>query len=405
MNCSSVAVYVHFPWCLHRCAYCDFDTRARGFELIPPYVETLAREVTLDPPEQVHSVYFGGGTPSLMTPAQVRRVLEAMRAHFTLLPDAEVTLECNPGDLDAAKVAGYLEAGVNRLSIGVQALDDGTLRRIDRRHDAATARAAVRAAREGGCANLNLDLMYGLPGTTPEAWRRTLEEALALALAPDHLSAYLLTLDERTPMGAAWRAGQLELPDEEAVVEMYADLRRLAAAAGLAQYEISNWARPGRACRHNLTYWRNGTWLAIGAGAAGHRHGLRWKNTPSVRRHMVAVAQGRREYVEHEQADPWTAAEDTLVLGLRLREGVELAEFARRTGFALDAGLLGATVEELRALGLLERAGGRLRLTETALLVSNEAFLRLTATFATLRQRGEGPVSPPMLTAATASGA
>ena len=263
---ASAGIYVHVPWCRSICTYCDFDRQAHAFELIPAYVGALAAEIAAQPNLTAHSVFFGGGTPSLLEPGQIGAVLDACRRRFELLTDAEITVEANPGDLDATLVAGYLGAGVNRLSMGIQSFDDRLLRLLGRRHTAAEAVEAIRQARLGGAENLSIDLMYGLPGQSPAHWRETLERAVEQRT--DHLSAYLLTVDERVPLGRQVARGRTSLPVDDDVAEMYQDAQRILAAAGFEQYEISNWARPGRASRHNLTYWRDEPYLGIGAGAA-----------------------------------------------------------------------------------------------------------------------------------------
>lgn len=386
---STAALYVHFPFCASICPYCDFDRQASGFDLIPRYVAALVRQIGAEPAgPPVHSVFFGGGTPSLMAPEQVAAVLAAARARFAVRPGAEVTLEANPGDLTAERVAGYLRAGVNRLSIGVQSLDDRFLRQLGRRHSAAAAVAAYRAARAGGAENVSLDLIYGLPGQSAADWRRTLEAAVALE--PDHLSCYLLTVDTNVPMGRWIAQGRLPTPDDEVIAEQYADTQRLLAAVGFVQYEISNWARPGRQSRHNLTYWQDEPYLGVGAGAAGSFGGRRYKWTPRVRRYLAAVEAGRTAFSEEEWPDPLTAAQDFLALGLRLREGVDGARFAARFGRSLVEAL-GPTLDELRAAGLLEWLDGRLRLTDAALLVSNAVIARTHAALAERWDRAPRP--------------
>jgi oxygen-independent coproporphyrinogen-3 oxidase len=370
----SVGLYIHVPWCQSICTYCDFDRQAHAFELIPAYVAALAEDARRQPVVAVHSIFFGGGTPSLLGPAQIRTVLDACQERFRLAAGAEVTVEANPGDLDAGRVAAYLAAGVNRLSLGIQSFDDRLLRLLGRRHTALEAEQAFRQARAGGAANISLDLMYGLPGQSAAHWRATLERALRLE--PDHLSAYLLTIDERVPLGRQVARGQVLLPPDDELAEMYASAQALLPAAGLEQYEISNWAKPGRASRHNLTYWRDEPYLALGAGAAGSFGGRRYKHTPSPAGYIAAVAAGRSDLLEDETTDPRTAAQDHLALGLRLREGLDLERFRRRFGYSLlEASQPVAT--DLLAAGLLERRAGRLRIAADHLLVSNEIILRL----------------------------
>jgi oxygen-independent coproporphyrinogen-3 oxidase len=370
----STGIYIHIPWCRSICSYCDFDRQAHAFELIPDYVEALVNDIRHQPVVAVHSIFFGGGTPSLLSPAQIDTILTACRSQFRPIPTVEVTLEANPCDLDAGRVASYVAVGVNRFSLGVQSFDDGLLRLLGRRHSAAQAEQAVRQARAGGAANLSFDLMYALPGQSPQHWRNTLERALQLQ--PDHLSAYLLTIDERVPLGRQVSAGRFSLPEDDQVAEMYGDAQRLLAPAGYEQYEISNWARPGRASRHNLTYWRDEPYLGFGAGAASSFGGRRYKNNPDPAAYIRAVASGQRALVEDELTDLRTAAQDYLALSLRLREGLDLERFASRFGKELIE-LGGRELSELLQAGILQLKGRRLRIADAHLLISNEIILRL----------------------------
>ena len=371
---ASAALYLHIPWCRSICTYCDFDRQAHGFELIPAYLEALQREARLQPRLIVHSIFFGGGTPSLLRPDQVANVLEVCRAQFTLRETVEVTVEMNPGDLDRERVAGYLSAGVNRFSMGVQSFDDDLLRLLGRRHSAAEAARAFAEARQAGAANLSLDLMYGLPGQTPRQWRTTLERALELG--PEHLSAYLLTVDERVPLGRQVLRGQLQLPIDDQIAEHYEHAQELLAAAGYRQYEVSNWALPGRESRHNLSYWRDEPYLGLGAGAASSYQGRRYKNTTDPAAYIRGIANGTPDLIEDERCDGQTALLDHLALGLRLREGLDLARARQRFGVDLAA-LAGTEAAELLDRGLLEREGDRLRIPLERLLVSSEIILRL----------------------------
>lgn len=374
MTHPTAGIYIHIPWCRSICTYCDFDRQARAFELIPAYVEALVADVARQPALTAHSIFFGGGTPSLLSPDQLSDVLDGCRRRFNPLPDAEITVEANPGDLDRDLVAAYVAAGVNRFSLGVQSFDDTLLRLLGRRHTADEAEDAIRQARLGGAANLSLDLMYALPGQSPAHWRGTLRRAIDLGT--DHVSAYLLTVDERVPLGRQVSRGRVSLPLDDDVAEMYADAQRMLSEAGFEQYEISNWARPGRASRHNLTYWRDEPYLGIGAGAAGSLAGRRYKHAPDPAAYVAAVGQGRVELCEDEIVDRLTAALDYLALRLRLREGLPLRIFRDRYDVELRS-LCGSELDELRAHGLLQLDGGTLRIASEHLLVSNEIILRL----------------------------
>ncbi len=371
---ASAGLYIHIPYCMSICPYCDFDRQATGFASIPRYVEAVAREISGQRRRILHSVFFGGGTPSLLEPAQVARLLGAAGEAFDISPDAEVTLEANPGECSIERLAGFRAAGVNRLSIGVQSLDDAVLAHLGRRHSADQARAAVRSARSAGFHNINLDFMLGLAGMTTERWLTTLDAAADLA--PEHLSCYILTVDERVPMGRDVARGRLRLPDDSEIAAQYDATRRRLAVAGYEQYEISNWARLGRASRHNLTYWRDEPYIGVGAGAAGWVDGARTKNTPSPRRYMAAIQAGRVERVEEERPDALTRARDFLSLGLRLREGIDSERFKQRFGM-VPLAAFGPTLTELVEGGCLEWLGNRLRVSDDRVLVTSEILLRL----------------------------
>lgn len=373
----SLALYVHFPFCLSICPYCDFDRQATGFDRIDTYLSMVERELEqYDGHEDVHSIFFGGGTPSLMHPAQVSAVLQALQGRFNVLPTAEITLECNPGDADLVKLQAFHAAGANRLSFGVQSLDDAMLPMLGRRHSSAEARQAAVWARLAGFP-FNLDFMFGLPGQTLAHWQHTLDQAVELE--PDHLSCYLLTLDEQVPMGRDVARGKLVLPEDDDLAEMYTAARIKLADAGYAQYEVSNWAKPGRESRHNLTYWRDAQWIGVGAGAASSYRGRRWKNTPALERYIASVAaSGTAQRVEDEQPDLATQLFDHVTLGLRVREGISLCSFLAQYHEQL-LNILSSEGALLMSKGILELDGDRLRVAAEQQLILNEILARLRA--------------------------
>jgi oxygen-independent coproporphyrinogen-3 oxidase len=383
----SAALYVHFPYCVSICSYCDFDRQATGFASIPRYVASVAAEIQMQRRRPIHSIFFGGGTPSLMTGEQVASILSAAAGQFELMPGAEITLEANPGECTVERLSAFRDAGVNRLSIGVQSLDDETLLRLSRRHTADEARAAVAAARSARFENVSLDFMLGLAGMTVESWRTTLDAAVALGL--EHLSCYILTVDERVPMGREVERGRLVLPSDDEVAEQYLAISPRLAAAGFEQYEVSNWAQSGRQSRHNLTYWRDEPYIGIGAGAAGWVDGVRTKNSPSPRRYMASVAAGHVERVEEERTDRFTRLGDALALGLRLREGIDLDALAARIGVDVR-GAIGRELDDLVAAGCLEWHGRHLRVTGSSILVTSELLARIESALAEWRRRSAG---------------
>ncbi|MBV9170575.1 MAG: radical SAM family heme chaperone HemW [Chloroflexi bacterium] len=386
MLTTSLALYIHFPFCLSICPYCDFDRQATGFDRIDVYLAMVKRELAryTRSGERVHSIFFGGGTPSLLQAAQLAALIEAARGTFDVEPDAEITVECNPGDADLLKLREFRAAGATRLSFGVQSLDDRMLKLLGRRHSSNAARQAAGWARQAGFA-FNLDFMFGLPGQTLAHWQHTLDQAVSLE--PDHLSCYLLTLDERVPMGRDVAAGRLTVPDDDKLADMYEFTRTRLAVAGYEQYEVSNWARPGQASRHNLTYWRDGEWLGIGAGAASAYGGRRWKNTPVLERYIRSMhADGSAQRVEDEAPDFVTRLMDHVTLGLRLRQGIVLEEFRARFGADLRE-VLGTEGHELATAGVLECDGTRLRVPAERQMILNEILVRLEEPIAAYARR------------------
>lgn len=371
---SSVAVYIHWPWCAHLCPYCDFVKQANDFGLADQYIEALLRHAEATPPRAVHSIYLGGGTPSLLRPDRLARLLDGLRSHFELVAGAEITLEANPSDIVPHKAEAYLRTGVNRISLGVQSLVARELELLGRRHDATKAIRAVEAARVAGCTNLSVDLMYGLPGQAQDDLMRSLEGVLMLQL--DHVSCYALTLEPETPMGADAAAGRIVLPEDDLVADQYALIQQKLAEARFVQYEVSNWAMPGHESAHNLTYWRNGEYVGLGAGAAGSFMGARYKRTPVLRDYVEAASNGEPGYAEVE---PWTndaGMRDTVMLGLRLAEGVSDSEFQARFGVPL-AEYCTDRLASLTDASVLAWKGDRLQLAPSHYLVSNAVLAEI----------------------------
>jgi oxygen-independent coproporphyrinogen-3 oxidase len=373
----SFALYVHVPWCRRICPYCDFNVYARRRPPEEAYTAALVAEIAgrgAAAPwagRRVRSVYLGGGTPSLFSPAAVGRILEAAAAVFGLVPGAEVTIEANPGTVDRRRLAGYRAAGVNRLSLGAQSFDPAALRTLGRDHAPADTVAAVAAARAAGFANVSLDLIYAVPGTTVVDWKRDL--ARAVALGPEHISAYSLTYEEGTPL-EAWRArGRVCPVDEESEAAMAETTAAALAAAGYERYEISSWARPGFASRHNTSYWDGSDYLGVGAGAhsfAAHPvPGCRWVNLRRPAEWQAAVWARGSGVAHEEQLTPAKARGEFVLAGLRRLAGVDLLEFERR--FASPLAACFPQLAALRADGLVEDTGRRLRLTARGLLFAD----------------------------------
>ena len=377
-------LYLHVPFCTVKCAYCDFNSYAGIDAQIPAWEAALLDELRRWAPvlagRPVPTLFFGGGTPSLLEGASVARILETVRDRYALAHDAEITLEANPESVRPQRLRAYRAAGVNRISIGAQSFHDDELRWLDRLHSAADVRAAVEAARGAGFQNLSLDLIFGLPGQPLARWAATLDSALGLA--PDHLSCYGLTVEEGTPLAERVRRGEEQEADPDTVAEMAEFTEERLQRAGYHQYEISNYARPGRECRHNLVYWRHGEYVGVGPGAHGFVDGVRYAVERSPTRYIEALRHAggveglpSPAVVSREELDEKTAALDTLVLRLRLNEGVSVEDYRAAHPAAWDRYSPALAWAESEAL--LHRRDGRLHLTPRGRGLSNEVFVRL----------------------------
>jgi oxygen-independent coproporphyrinogen-3 oxidase len=369
-----LGLYLHIPFCASICSYCNFNRGLFDAPLKTRYVEAIEREIRragteYDGPEPADTVFFGGGTPSLLDAADVERMLRACRDAFAVTADAEVTLETNPETVTVEQLAAFRDRGINRLSVGVQSFDDDELRRLGRAHSAARARAAIRDARAAGFTNVSLDLMCWLPGQSLASWQRTVDEALALA--PDHLSLYLLELYPNAPLREDMaRAAWSQAPDDEAA-DMYLSALERLEAAGLAQYEISNVARPGFFSRHNVKYWQGGHWRGFGCGAHSTVRGRRWKNVSATGEYVDRIAAGHDVAVDVRQMTPRERMEEALFTGLRLTAGIDLATFEVDHGVDPWAEY-GAALAPYCDLGLVWKTSERFGLSRPGMLVANE---------------------------------
>ena len=352
-----------------------------------PYASAVAREARMwaghVSSRRAETVFFGGGTPSLLPLPEMKVIVEALHEHFDMAADAEMTLEANPGTVDAAHLQGLRRLGFNRISFGVQSFHDEELRMLERIHDAAEVDEAYAWARDAGFENINLDLIYGLAGQTLEGWQINLERALAMS--PEHLSLYALTLEDGTPLTRDVDRGRSAGPDLDLQADMFEWTVERMKRSGYRHYEVSNWSLPGRECRHNLVYWRNGDWLGLGAGAHSHLLEQRFADAASPSRYIALVNEsepgqdepfdGMLQVGMREPADPAREMSETAFLALRLREGLDIAAFEARFGVAF-AHVFGDALRETEALGLTELADGRLRLRDEAILLGDEAFIR-----------------------------
>ena len=385
----ALSLYLHIPFCTAKCGYCDFNSYEGLDHLVPDYTPALVRELELWAPaartHRVETVFLGGGTPSLTSLDDMETIVRAVRAQYDVAPDVEWTIEANPTELTREHLEGLRALGINRLSIGVQSLNDDELELLDRQHSADRAVEGVHSARAAGFDNVNMDLIFGLIDQPLERWQHTLERAIELA--PEHLSCYALTVEPGTLLYYQVQKGTLPEPDPDIVADQYEWTRERLALAGYEQYEISNWARPGHPCRHNLVYWRAEPYLGVGAGAHSFFAGQRLANVDSPQRYVELVNASHAERTATgggtlqqiaggETPDEATLRADALILGLRLLEGVSRLDYAARFGEPPEAAF-GDAIERHFRTGLLEDRDGRLRLTTRGLLLANEVFVDL----------------------------
>ena len=422
------SLYLHIPFCAHRCAYCDFNTYAGQESLIPAYADALCNEIEFvgsraersdsGDEAKVHTIFFGGGTPSLLSPSQFDSILGSIRANFKVSEDAEITIEANPGTVTFSDLAQLRALGINRISFGVQSANMEELRMLERTHSFLDVIEAVTSARKAGFDNLNLDLIYGLPEQTLQTWQTSVKRILDLH--PEHISAYALTLEHGTPFGRWAKKGLLPLPDPDLAAEMYEWASETLEANGYINYEISNWAKdvkgqksqveiqpstfdlrpstPTFACRHNLQYWRSLPYLAFGAGAHGYANGYRYSNVLRIKSYIERITNYQLPnspisnlqfpltpvVVNHHRQSLQDDMSEFMINGLRLtREGISTDEFEQRFGKKLQD-VFGKEIDELIKVNLLEAspspfgrgAGVRLRLTPRAHLLGNQVFMR-----------------------------
>jgi oxygen-independent coproporphyrinogen-3 oxidase len=367
----AVGVYLHIPFCKSRCSYCDFATDVyRDSGAVDRYVDAICKEIAgfVGDGTTTDTVYFGGGTPSLLGAEQVERILGAVRGKFVISNQPEITMEMNPATVTAGTLAGYRALGVKRASFGVQTFDDGELKLLARGHDANDARTTFRMLREAGFDNISFDLIAGLPGQTLDGWQRNLDEAIDLS--PEHLSLYLLEIHEGTPLAEQVRSGRRPTPDDNVAAEMYEIMIDMLVRAGYEQYEISNFARPGFGSRHNTKYWRLDPVYGFGVSAHSFDGRHRYANERDTAKYVERILQSGSAEAMREEID---AGSEFVFLGLRLEEGIDLAEYERRFGHKLIDDHA-QDLEDLTQKQLVELVGNSLRLTRKGKLFSNEVF-------------------------------
>jgi len=385
-----IGLYVHIPFCQTKCSYCDFNTYERIEDQIPNYVTALTNEIKawsdlLSQPV-VHTIFLGGGTPSYLPVDNIKHILSTIHSSYKVYESAEITLECNPGDITLERAFGWSDAKVNRVSMGVQSFNDGLLALLGRRHTAHEAKQAFHTLRKAGFNNQSLDLIYGLPHQSASQWSDTLNEAVALG--PDHISLYSLQIEEGTPLAVDVKKERYPIPDDDLAAEMYEEAQRKLRANGFTQYEISNWAKPGMKSQHNIIYWLNEPYLGVGAGAHSWLEGQRFFNLKSPTRYVTAMDNNYKEVNQDpiatmqmpfgpvEQVDVTTAAIDigeTMMMGMRLNAGVSHKRFEKRFGTPLDK-IFPKELNRVVALGLVEITKEGVRLTDKGRLLGNEVF-------------------------------
>ncbi|MDP2719604.1 MAG: radical SAM family heme chaperone HemW [Dehalococcoidia bacterium] len=370
-----ISLYIHIPFCRRKCNYCSFISFQDRIEDIPAYVGGVKKELAFHAQGQrLRSIYLGGGTPSLLSAEQVGDIFSAVRALFEVEETAEITIEANPGTVNAKYLSTLREMGINRLSLGVQSLRDSELKLLGRIHTVAEARDALRSGRDSGFTNINLDLIYGLPGQTVQEWRNTLGKVTDLG--PEHLSLYALSVESGTPLEKAIAGHHLPEVDPDVCAEQYETAEEFLATCGYRHYEISNWARPGRECRHNMTYWQNLPYLGVGVAAHSYLDGHRLANTESMDNYLDAYLNDTQLVPEmDEEIGPELKVAERIILGLRLCQGICVDNIKNDTGIDLF-NVYKPQLEEMVGNGLLDRNDRLVRLTRRGRLLSNEVFWR-----------------------------
>jgi len=370
-------LYVHIPFCKKLCLYCDFYSRPAQAGEIDKYIEAVGCEAKqrIDfASSRFNSVFLGGGTPSLLTPSQIKRLFENLNSNLEIDGNSEITIECNPSSIDRDRLIAYKDCGINRLSLGIQSFNDLHLKNLGRLHDADTAIKAFELMRSIGFEDVSLDLIYGLPNQTIGEWSSDLKQALTLE--PKHISAYNLIIEPGTPFGDLHAEGKLELPSEDTQSAMYDMLNELLQTAGIERYEISNFARKGYECHHNIKYWHLEPYLGLGPAAVSFDGVNRWKNREDLDSYLIALSENFAPPHEIEVLDPNKLLEETIMMSLRLSEGLSLNNLKERFQYNLHSDKK-AAIESLISAGYITCDNDIIRLTSKALFISDEVILKL----------------------------
>ncbi|WP_380860202.1 radical SAM family heme chaperone HemW [Sphingoaurantiacus capsulatus] len=375
-----LAVYVHWPFCVSKCPYCDFNSHVRasvdeaGWR--DALIADLRHEAAMLPDARVVSIFFGGGTPSLMDPSSTAAIIDKIARLWPVAPGVEITLEANPTSVEAARFAGFAAAGVNRVSLGLQALDDASLKLLGRPHDVAMGLAALDVA-QTNFDRVSFDLIYARPEQTVDGWQAELTRAIGFGT--EHLSLYQLTIEPKTRFASLHASGKLVLPDEDVSAELFETTRAMTAAAGLPAYEVSNHARAGAESRHNLAYWHYADYVGVGPGAHGRRRGVATVRTMKPEGWIAGVRAQGHGMSEEAVLTPAMRAEEALLMGLRLKDGIDAARFRAGTGVALDDAIDARGTAELVGLGLVEHDARGLRLMPAGMLLLNAVIAKVAA--------------------------
>lgn len=376
----SLALYIHWPFCISKCPYCDFNSHVRETTDQDTWraalLADMAHEAALTQGRRLTSIFFGGGTPSLMPPETVAALIDSAARHWGLAPDIEITLEANPSSVEAARFADLADAGVNRVSLGLQSLDHDVLQMLGRAHDVDEGLAALEVAQKS-FRRVSFDLIYALPDQSLPTWEAELRRALSFGTG--HLSLYQLTIEPGTRFETLVRTGALTPKDVDEAAEFYELTDAVTTAAGLPRYEISNHARPGEESRHNLTYWRYGTYAGVGPGAHGRRSGLATVRHKKPENFLGAVARNGHGTQSGDALTPSEQAREALLMGLRLREGINLEDIAQRTGTIADQLVDAAAAARLASYNLITQSGGRITVTPDGMLLLDRILAELVA--------------------------
>ncbi|MDH5763442.1 MAG: radical SAM family heme chaperone HemW [Nitrospinota bacterium] len=371
-----IGLYLHIPYCLHKCGYCDFNSHNINEAEMASYVRALLREMEYYAKRAdnrtVATIFFGGGTPTTLPSLELARILKACQSRFQMLSGAEITLEANPATIPQSDLQQLREAGFNRLSIGVQSFDPEELNRLERVHTVDEVYLTVERARQAGFDNLSLDLMFGLPGQTAERWQDNLHKAIDLQ--PDHISAYNLTIEPGTVFHKQQAQGQLEMPPDDFQRELFEITIDTLTQAGYGHYEISNYSKPGKQCRHNLNYWHNGEYIGLGAGASATFNGDRYKNVNLPSRYITQINESGIAVESRETPSLHQRMGEAVMLGLRISQGLNLTTFERQFGVSFQEAF-GETVDRMMQMELLKIADGQISLTRQGLFVADSVIV------------------------------